>query len=257
MTHRLRLVLAFAAIWLLYQAAEGVGMRWLHSEPVRDVLMVSSLLAAWPLSRWLGYRGYAAYALSGAGWRHWLPVCLLLAVLAKFAAVAVGRQLGVYADAPGAAAVAWSALAPAMPMLLLATFVPSLAEDILTRGFWYRAAGIRWRSGAMFVLVSATIFVLNHVYRLGEGPLEWLRLFAFGLPYAAVLWRSGSLWAALGLHWGWNLGNGLQDLLLPVATRDATGAVGLSVATHLLMLALVLLVPRRSLTGDTRTPASS
>lgn len=257
MARRLRLVLAFAAIWLLYQSAEGVGMRWLHSDTVHNVLMVSSVLAAWPLSRWLGYRGYAAYALSGAGWRHWLPVCLLLAVLAKFAAVAMGRQLGVYADAPDSGAVAWLALAASLPMLLLATFVPSLAEDILTRGFWYRAAGICWRRGAMFVLVSAAIFVLNHIYRLGEGPLEWLRLFAFGLPYAAILWRSGSLWAALGLHWGWNLGNVLQDLLLPVTTSDVAGAVGLSVAAHLVMLALVLLAPQPSLTGDTRTPANS
>ncbi len=253
MTQRLRVALAFAAIWLLYQSAEGLGTRWLHSDAVRNVLMVSSLLAAWPLSRWLGWRGYAAYALAGDGWRRWLPGCLVLAVLAKFVAVAVGLRLGAYAGEPAAGSMA--VLANVLPMLLLSTFIPSLAEDILTRGFWYRAAGIRWRSGTLFVLASAAIFVLNHIYRLGEGPLEWLRLFAFGLPYAAVLWRSGSLWAALGLHWGWNLGNGLQDLLLPVSVRDAAGATGLSIAAHLALLAIVLLLPRRAVTGDRRRTA--
>ena len=255
MAHRLRPVLAFAAIWLLYQSAEGVGSRWLHSDVVRDVLMVASVLLAWPLSRWLGFRGCAAYALAGDGWRRWLPGCLALAVLAKFLAVAGGLRLGAYAGAPDAGSAALATVVGALPMQLVSTFVPSLAEDILTRGFWYRAAGIRWRSGAVFVLASAVIFVLNHIYRLAEGPLEWLRLFAFGLPYAAALWRSGSLWAALGLHWGWNLGNGLQDLLLPVSVQDAAVATGLSIAAHLAMLAIVLLLPRRVLTGERRKPA--
>lgn len=251
MSHRTRLILAFAAIWLLYQGAEGVGMRWLHSNALRDVLMVASVLAAWPLSRWLGHRGYAAYALAGDGWWRWLPGGLLLAVAMKFVAVAAGLALGaLVADTQAPAATAPMLLA-ALPMLLLSTFVPSLAEDILTRGYWYRAAGIRWRSGLVFVGASAAIFVLNHLYRLGEGPLEWLRLFAFGLPYAAALWRSGSLWAALGLHWGWNLGNGLQDLLLPVDVVGTVAATTLSIAAHLVMLAIVLLLP----TSGRRRPA--
>ncbi|MEW9573159.1 lysostaphin resistance A-like protein [Rhodanobacter sp. Si-c] len=246
MSHRWRLVLVFLVLWLSYQSAEGVGARWLHSLPIRDGLMVASVLLAWPLSRWLGYRGYAAYALAGAGWRRWLPAGLLLAVLAKFAAVSTGLQLGAYTDDPDAAHVGLAALAAALPMLLLSTFVPSLAEDILTRGFWYRAAGIRWCGGVVFVLVSAAIFVFNHIYRLGDGPLEWLLLFVFGLPYAAALWRSGSLWAALGLHWGWNLGNGLQALLLPVTVHDASASAALSIGAHLALLAVVLLLPRRA-----------
>lgn len=245
MRHSWRVALAFAALWLLYQSAEGVGTRWLHDNLVRDVLMTASVLAAWPLSRWLGWRGFGAYALGGGGGWRWLPGGLLLAVLAKFAAVWLGLQLGVYAAEAQTPAATPASLLPALPMLLLSTFVPSLAEDILTRGYWYRAAGIRWRSGVLFVLASAAIFVLNHIYRLGNGPLEWLTLFAFGLPYAAALWRSGSLWAALGLHWGWNLGNGLQDSLMPATLHSAHGGASLSIAAHLAMLAVVLLVPRR------------
>lgn len=246
MRHSWRVVLAFAALWLLYQGAEGVGMRWLHNTSVRDVLMTASVLVAWPLSRWLGWRGLGAYALDGDGWRRWLPGGLLLAVLAKFVAVWAGLRLGVYVIDPQAPATTPTDLMAGLPMLLLVTLVPSLAEDILTRGYWYRAAGLRWRSGTVFVPVSAAIFVLNHIYRLGNGPQEWLVLFAFGLPYAAALWRSGSLWAALGLHWGWNLGNGLQALLVPVDLRNAHGGAGLSIAAHLAMLVVVLLATRRA-----------
>jgi membrane protease YdiL (CAAX protease family) len=251
MIQRWRLPCAFAILWLLYQAAEGVGARWLHSFPVQAALMLGCVLAAWPLSRWLGYRGYAAYALAGGhGWRWWLPGGLLLAVLAKFGAVSLGLQLGVYAPDPQAPAGGMASLLPTLPLLLVSTFVASLAEDILTRGFWYRASGVRWRGGVGFVLVSSAIYVLNHNYRLGNGPMEWLVLFCFGLAYAAALWRSGSLWAALGLHWGWNLGNGLLAIVMPVDAVKTQAAGALSIGAHLVMLALVCAVPRRQ---DART----
>ncbi len=244
MGHRWRALLAFVLLWLLYQGAEGVGARWLHSFPVQAALMLACVLAAWPLSRWLGYRGYAAYALGGGnGLRWWLPGGLLLAVLAKFGAVRLGLHMDVY-TAAAPAADAFAASLAALPLLLLSTFVASLAEDILTRGFWYRAAGLRWRSGVVFVLASSAIYVLNHIYRLGNGPQEWLLLFCFGLAYAAALWRSGSLWGAVGLHWGWNLGNGLLAVVMPVSATNAHAAAGLSIGAHLLMLLLVLAVPK-------------
>jgi hypothetical protein len=245
MTYRWRALLAFVLLWLLYQAAEGVGARWLHSFPVQAGLMLACVLVAWPLSRWLGYRGYAAYALAGgAGLRWWLPGGLLLAVLAKFGAVWLGLRTGVYAADASASASGFGALLATLPLLLLSTFVPSLAEDILTRGFWYRAAGLRWRGGVAFVLASSAIYVLNHVYRLGNGPLEWLMLFCFGLAYATALWRSGSLWGAVGLHWGWNLGNGMLAAVMPVSVTDAHVAACLSIGAHLLMLLLVLAWPK-------------
>lgn len=237
-----RVVLAFVILWMLYQAAEGVGDRWLHSFPVQAGLMVACVVVAWPLSRWLGYRGYAAYALAGgSGLRWWLPGGLLLAVLAKFAAVWIGLRMGTYAADPASAVGGFTRVLTAVPLLLLSTFVASLAEDILTRGFWYRAAQLRWRSGVLFALVSSTLYVANHIYRLGNGPMEWLMLFCFGLAYAAALWRSGSLWAALGLHWGWNLGNGLVAMVMPATTMDVHMSKWLSIGMHLLMLVVLLL----------------
>jgi hypothetical protein len=47
----------FALLFVLFQGAEGIGARALHSAAVQAVLMVACVVAAWPLSRWLGYRG--------------------------------------------------------------------------------------------------------------------------------------------------------------------------------------------------------
>lgn len=248
-----RAPLVFGVLFLLYQSAEGVGALWLHSFAVQATLMSACVIVAWPLSRWLGYGGYAAYALESAPrWLAWLAGGGLLALLAKAIAVAVGLRLGVYTSPSGD--LAWSAFPGwTLPLLLLSTLVPSLAEDILTRGFWYRAAGIRWRSGIAFVVFSSAVYVLNHIYRLERGPLEWAMLFCFGVAYATALWRSGNLWAALGLHWGWNLANGMLD----VATVDPRWSNVISMVAHLCMALLLLAMPASARRGQLFTGRGS
>jgi len=238
-----RLAAGFAVLFVLYQSAEGIGDRVLHAPAVQAGLMVAALLAAWPIGRWLGYRGYEAYGLERSRRVVWLVLGgLVLAAACRFAALAWGLRAGWYVAAPAPALPGFAQLAAAVAGAALSTFVPSLAEDILTRGFWLRAAQIAWR-GTSFVLATSAIYLLNHIYRLEAGPLEWLRLFAFGIAYAGAAWKWRSLWAALGLHWGWNLANTLLGLFAPFAIADATAAAILSAGAHLAMAAAVLLLP--------------
>jgi membrane protease YdiL (CAAX protease family) len=239
-----RRIAAFIVLFVLYQAAEGVGARLLHSASVQAVIMIGSLLAAWPIGRWLGYRGYDAYALDLS--RHSLRlvfVGLLLAGLARLAALFWGLASGVYALGAPPSPPQGLALLILMSGAFVSTFVPSIAEDIVTRGFWLKAAAVRW-SGPAFVLTASAIYVLNHIFRLAEGPVEWIRLFCFGLAYACAAWRWRSLWAAVGLHWGWNLSNALLDGFTSVNVMDAAGAPWLSVGAHLVLTATMLLWPR-------------
>lgn len=239
-----RAAIAFVVLFVLYQSAEGVGQRWLHSVSVQDALMVACVVAAWPLSHWLGYRGYGAWALNAPPrGMAWLAGGLVVAFAAKAGALWLGHRHGIYTPTTAATVVPLAAWLATVPMLLVSTFVPSLAEDILTRGFWYRAARIRWRFGVAFVGTSALIYVLNHIYRLDQGPTQWLMLFCFGLAYATALWRSGTLWAAVGLHWGWNLANGVLDHFMPWTVVDAHGNDLLSATVHLIIVALLLVLP--------------
>jgi membrane protease YdiL (CAAX protease family) len=192
----------------------------------------------------------AAYALEWNRHAAWLlGGGFILALLAKLGALLVGTQLGLYYSAPGG--VPLEDFLQALAWTTVFTFVPSIAEDILTRGFWARVPAWRW-SAWRFVLFSSSVYVLNHVYRLGNGPTEWLMLFCFGLAYATALWRTGSLWAAVGLHWGWNF----AGAMLGAWWDDARPGGGwwLSAITHLLLTAICLLfvnaaaaaVPRES-----------
>ena len=242
-------LVGFLVLFMLYQSAEGVGARWLHSFAIQASLMVLALSAAWPVARWLGWRpGWRAYALEPQGrtWA-WLPAGLLIAVALKLAAVRWGIAAGIYAPATSTAGMA--AMLAVLPMALASTFVPSLAEDILTRGYLLRASGIAWRRGSTFVLASTALYIANHVYRLQLGPREWALLASYGATYAVAVWRTGSLWPAVGLHWGWNLGNGMADELMPAETADARSAAWLSMAMHTAMLLLVVAATRRRPAG--------
>jgi membrane protease YdiL (CAAX protease family) len=241
---RRRIALAFALLFVLYQAAEGIGARLLHSVPVQGAFLLAMLVAAWPVGRWLGFRGYDAYALEG---RRAAPLLLAgglaLALLMKYVAVCVGMALNVYAArAPASAPAATVSFLSSIPWALLVTFLPSLAEDLLTRGFVYRAARIHWQPW-MFVLASSAFYVLDHVYRLGRGPTEWLTLFCFGLAYATAVVRTDSLWLAVGMHWGWNLANVLIGDILPHDVLSTTWSPFLSAAAHLIMLGVLFAIP--------------
>jgi membrane protease YdiL (CAAX protease family) len=212
------------------------------ASPIGQALMLLALLLAWPLGRWLGGRGYDAYGLDlqPSSFRL-LGGGLSLAALAKLASVAAGLAVGAYAFPAGFQAgtvVHLSFLAIAA----LTTLVPSVVEDILTRGFLLRTIPLRlglWP----YVLLSAALYTANHIWRFGWGPSEQLRLFCLGLAYAAIAWRWRTLWGAVALHWGWNFANALAGVILPVDALGVTGGRLVSAGAHLALLAIVLLLP--------------
>ncbi|MDI4635590.1 CPBP family intramembrane metalloprotease [Pelomonas sp. V22] len=237
-----RFVVVLLGLLACYHAAELVGTRWLHSVFWQGLLMTAVLPLALLLGAWFWRAPLRSYALEirpGAG--RWLLGGLVAALLAKLAAVTLGVWLGAYA-ASAPAVPSGASPSGLLAFMLLATFIPSLAEDLLTRGLWWRHGPLR--SGMGSVLLSTAVYVLNHVWLLANGPLEWLRLASFGLAYAVALMRTGSLWAALGLHWGWNLANSLLSTGLDLQTLQPTTSVALSVGAHLLLAALCLLFTR-------------
>lgn len=235
---------AFAALFLAYQLPEGLGLLILGSFSIQATLLLTFFPVAWVVGRALTDRPLEAYALEQVA-LFWRPLagCFVLAVAAKALAVAIGGKLGVFAWQPASADPVQAA--KALLSGLVITFAPSVAEDIVTRGFWYRASGLRWRPAA-FVLASSAIYVANHIYRLSNGPGEWAMLFSFGLAYGLAVVRFGSLWPAVGLHWGWNYGNLFASTLWPYETLSTSGSQALAIAAHLALAAIVVLLSRRT-----------
>ena len=89
-------------------------------------------------------------------------------------------------------------------MLLLMTSFPSIAEDVLTRGYLYGHLFNKMKPWH-WVLLSAVVYVLNHIWRLNEDPSVLVYLFLLGVVLASAVWKTKSLWLAFGIHWGANL----------------------------------------------------
>lgn len=238
----MRLAVVFALLFVFYQLPEGLGLRTLQSIPAALALWLLFMLVAWQCGRMLGFRGFDAWYMTRPRWAVLLAVCFGLAVLAKALALGAGSALGIY-QVLVMHGLAGQALLAAALTALAYTVLPSIAEDIVTRGFLMRALAAPGRR-PVFIVASALLYVLNHIYRLANGPLEWLMLFCFGLAYAAALYYSGSLWAAIGLHWGWNFAGTFAD---QVAIIDAVPGQGslVSSAAHLVLLGVLALFARQ------------
>ncbi|WP_427914191.1 CPBP family intramembrane glutamic endopeptidase [Ramlibacter sp. MMS24-I3-19] len=240
-------VTAFVVLFVAYQLPQLLVRVGVHGGIASSFMLVLFPLAAW-LAWWRGEPFGRTYALAWrAHWWSWLVGLFILALAAKALAVVLGVRAGIYAShGPTSAALGpagWAAVA-------LITFVPSLAEDILTRGLWLHSPLAR--TGFVFVLGTAAVYTLNHVWRLALGPAEWAMLLGFGIAYGLAVWRTGTLWAALGLHWGWNFAGQALDAVWQVDVVDGTGAKLLSAAAHLVLALVVWVVTRgrsRSATG--------
>jgi membrane protease YdiL (CAAX protease family) len=234
-------LVAFATVFVIYQASEGLQTVIAPGNPIGPALMAVALLAAWPLGRWLGWRGYDAFGLELVPkWPAILLGGLLLAALAKLAALALSPAVGA-----GTLGIATPDVSLAFVALaVVTTFVPSVTEDILTRGFLLRTIPVRLGAPA-YVLGSAALYTANHVWRFDWGMTEQIRLFCLGLAYGAAAWRWRSLWGAVALHWGWNLTAALAGPVSLIGDGSADASRLLSGAVHLVLLAIVFCLPGR------------
>lgn len=181
-----------------------------------SIPLVALLLVTWIMSKierrpnsvyGLGDRRKVAHFFSGLGWG---AVCLSLLVLAlwkKGLLVFDGRLLF------GGDIFRYGA------MWLLGFLMVGLLEEYLTRGYIQYTltrglAGLyRWvfktrHSEAYGFWTSAVIlsflFGLGHSKNPGESPIGLLAAGLAGMVFCLSLWRTGSLWWAIGIHTSWD-----------------------------------------------------
>ncbi|MGA9968423.1 MAG: CPBP family intramembrane glutamic endopeptidase [Terriglobales bacterium] len=112
---------------------------------------------------------------------------------------------------------------------LFGFFLVGMLEEYLTRGYlqytltrglagFYRWAFKTRHSAALGFWTAAVIFsilfFLGHTRNQGESPIGLLSVFLAGMVFCFSLWRTGSLWWAIGLHTSWDWG---QSFLYGVA----------------------------------------
>jgi len=109
-------------------------------------------------------------------------------------------------------------------------------------------------------IFTSAIFVIAHTTNTGENKLGLLQVFLVGLVFLVALWRTGSLWWAIGFHMAWDWGQsflyGVPDsggyfqgrLFVthasgnPLISGGTVGPEGSVLCIPILILALVVLI---------------
>ncbi len=201
-----------------------------------SVLAAVALLSTWIMSkierrgRTYGFGGKSRLSLFFAGLLSGLVlISLLVFILWKSGLLVVEGRLIFGADI-FRYGLLW----------LFAFFLVGLAEESLTRGYllYTLTRGLAWLFQYLFktrhsnalgfwtaAVILSVIFFLGHTGNPGESPVGLLSVFAAGMFFSLSVWRTGSLWWAIGMHASWDWG---QSFLFGVADS------GLMVQHHLL-----------------------
>ncbi len=104
----------------------------------------------------------------------------------------------------GVAALGQAALASG-GLWAIGLIMAALLEEMAFRGYLLarlaRSFGFRWSA-----IVTTVLFGAAHFSNLGEGALGLTSVVLAGLVFCYAIWKTGSLWWALGWHAGWNWG---------------------------------------------------
>jgi membrane protease YdiL (CAAX protease family) len=144
--------------------------------------------------------------LAGAAW-GFLAMSLLIATLCSFHLLSFDSRL-----LHGRAILRWG-LTQFVAFLFLG-LVEEYAfrgylQFTLTRGFisiGNRISRPHARAIAFWLasFVTSALFLLAHTLNRGENELGLLQVFIVGIVFVTALWRTGSLWWAIGFHMAWD-----------------------------------------------------
>jgi len=188
--------IGFLVLFFIYHFPEYFSAFWIIATFKIGFLIVAFIMVR--LQGWKGLNGY------GLGFTHkWaanLSMGLLIGLFFFAVSIFVSVKLG-YEEI--IMITSFKNAINQIPMLLLMTAIPSIAEDILTRGYLY--GHLKFMKPLGWILLSALIYVLNHIWRLNDGLAVLTYLFILGIVLAFAVWLTKSLWLAFGIHWGANI----------------------------------------------------
>lgn len=235
-------LLFFPILFLIYHLPELLQNHF-HKPLVlvMELVMLLFMATAFYFGRQFHRNGLKLYGLFSFG-QQWtnlikgLLIGMLIAILANLIPVGLGwNEISVRMD--------WPQLILQILLIAIGTLLPSLAEDILTRGylraFWPEKWKLYWLTP-----VSAMVYVLNHISRIGK-PDVMLYLFILGLLLMWGYYQTGTLWLTLGIHWGGNIAYQFFANLVSTHSIRETGLGNYILAgCYLLGFLLVFLLSR-------------
>lgn len=173
-----------------------------------------------------------------------------LGIAAAFGALSV--PLGMAVADPVATVMPYGEWLAYAVALLALVFVQATAEELIFRGYLLQQLALRSRNPLVWAVIPSALFGALHWANAPTGELAAhyvAATFLVGLALAALVWKTGSLWAAIGLHVGFNfvgltivgtdgLLSGAQLWLFP--QDDLLALMRVDLAVTVVLLAFIL-----------------
>ena len=165
-------------------------------------------LGVWLVLKWLHKRGLAS-ALSHDGRWSYAEFGVGLALAAAYLAAGFGYAAAT-GNAPAPSGLDLEQWMVALVPLALLILIQSAGEEIVFRGYLPQQLAARWRHPLVWGFLPAFVFGL--AYSMNGRPLDEFTIYhvvaatMLGLVMMAMVWRTGSLAAAMGFHFANNLG---------------------------------------------------
>ena len=234
-------ITGFIVLLFIYHFPEFFESFWITA-----VFKIGFLAVALFLSRLQGWKFLEGFGLSLTGNWYRLLFAGLLAGIVSFT-LSIILSVGLNFEKLESAETV-SFFLKSLPLISVMTFFPSIAEDILTRGYLY--AHLKFLKPAAWVFLSAFVYVLNHIWRLNEGLPVLTYLFLLGLVLGFCIYMYKSLWLAFGIHWGANIVFELSNQGLKLTDIGNQNASTWTLASVWgLVLAMLIFIKRNSLKG--------
>lgn len=225
--------LGFILLFIIYHFPAFFPVFWITA-----IFKIGFLIVAFFLARYQGWKGLGGYGLGFTkGWVSNLIIGVFCGIvffgLSFLASIALGYENIVTRSSI-------EDFLTSLPLLLLMTAVPSVAEDILTRGYLY--SHLKFIKPTWWILLSSVVYVLNHVWRLNDGIEILVYLFILGLVLATAVWATKFLWLAFGIHWGANIMFESINSLFQITTTSQREASNWILASSWMILLAILIV---------------
>lgn len=196
----LKIVLTFISLFILYHLAEYMI---LFRNNVLGFFGFQSLffLAAWLFGKWYNKQGLKCWSLpfSKEIWKNILiGIFLGLVLYAVPFSISIALGVETIVIIPNISTLITASLPFAFGVLF-----SSFSEDILTRGIVYTYFKKKI-SIPFLIILSASIYLLNHIYRLSDGADTLLYLFLLGIIFIIPLINTKNLWLTGSMHWAGN-----------------------------------------------------
>ncbi len=194
-------IAVFICMFIIYQAAE-VAIRFYNNIPMFLGLMLLTITVGYFLTKKLLAKSIFVYdSNSLRNNSRNLLVGIVSGIATYLASFYISKVLLLEVSGRRPDVIE---LTKGLLIFTAGTFLPSLAEDLLTRGYLF-AIWPRKYSPLAFVLFSSCIYVLNHTYTLSNGPPLIIYLFITGVSLAIPMLLTSSIWYTFGLHWTCNI----------------------------------------------------